>query len=168
MPRNEDRHRYPGHYVRIPEHVWVGAQVRARNESYGEGIRDLIHGLLAAYAARAIDAPPIAAHDPAHEGTPMTTTVKLFAISMADVGSMVSQSPDGPYRKVVEVEKFGDVYRIWMEPVPGDDGAPEYLDGAVGSSLWQPHAPAELTPAGEARAEREYEVELDAAAGRIY
>ena len=160
--RNEDRHRYRGHQIRIPDHVWDQAEKRAKADE--TRMRDLIHGWLAAYAAGNLAALRIADNDPAHEGGAVAGTVKLFAISMATVGCLVSETPGGAYRKVVEVERFGDIYRVWLEPVPGDDSAPEYLDGSVHSSLWQPHTTATFTPADEAREARKIEEELDAAA----
>jgi hypothetical protein len=82
---------------------------------------------------------------------------KLFSISMADVSSTVSQRLDGPYRKVVDVERIGDLYRVWLEPQPGEEGQ-EYIDGTAGSNLWQPYSPPTA-------AERELAERQDAAAG---
>jgi hypothetical protein len=134
MPRNEDRHRYPGHYVRIPEHVWLEAQVRARNESYGGGVRDLIHGLLAAYGAKAVDAPPIAAHDPDHEGILVTRIYRAAATTAPDLESTDWTPVD---------------WSASLTVFPGDDASEEMLGAWLreqyGQAVWALFCEPEFT-----------------------
>jgi hypothetical protein len=99
---HEERHRYRGHNVRLPDHVWNRASDRALEDGDGS-VRDLVHGWMAAYAARRLDALRIADNDPAHEGVEMT----LFDTDMNPIGT--------PTAEQTETARGADGGWIWID-----------------------------------------------------